>query len=166
MLQRWIIALGSFFIPLLTQAQQEQLLPVKIDHKWGYINRQAQVVIAPVYDHAGDFLDSSHAVTVTGGKAGLIDRKGKVVLQHRYDGLRFLTRGFFAMQKDSLWGITDSSGRIILNCSARHIRPVKRGQFLVKIGEHAGVVDHTGRTIIPARLDQRFSQRFLPGDQK
>src|ERR1700758_458486 len=102
-------------------SQNNALLPIKVNHKWGYIDGKARIVIMPEYEFAEDFKDSAFAVTVKSGKSGLINRQGKVVIKHIYDNVELLTSGYFLIQKDSLQGIADGTGEIVYNCLADDI---------------------------------------------
>ncbi|MBG6165804.1 hypothetical protein IWQ54_005494 [Labrenzia sp. EL_195] len=62
---------------------QDGLAAVKIDGKYGYIDRTGRVVIAPRYDLAGRF-DAGLAEVFIGKLAGLIDRNGKFVVEPRF----------------------------------------------------------------------------------
>lgn len=152
-MHRCIASLLLFFVPVLLFAQKDRLLPVKVNHKWGYINTKGELIISPVYDLADDFIDSMYTVTVLNGRSGIINRKGKVVLEHKYDELRFLSNRYFAMKKDSLWGITDTTGKVIYGCFADEVQPEKPHHFQVKREGHWGITDRTGTLVLPVKYD-------------
>jgi len=63
---------------------REGMAAVKIGDKWGFINEDGQVVIAPIYDDASNFFDGL-AVVKIGSKWGYIDKTGQVVIPLKYD---------------------------------------------------------------------------------
>lgn len=61
----------------------EGLAAVKIDGKYGYIDRTGKIVIAPRFDLAGRF-DEGLAEVFFGAAAGVIDQGGKFVVEPRF----------------------------------------------------------------------------------
>lgn len=79
---------GSFY---------EDLLAAKTEEKWGYIDREGKWLIAPQYDHCGDF-SNGVAPVERGGKWSFIDREGREVLA--LDGrLKIVARGLAHTEK-------------------------------------------------------------------
>ena len=60
------------------------LRPVKVDGKYGYADKNIQVVIAPKYDRAKPF-SYDRAKVFLNGKYGFVDRTGDEVIQLVYD---------------------------------------------------------------------------------
>lgn len=69
----------------------EGLAAVKIDKKWGYINKKGKIVIAPQFDEAYDFSEGL-AVVIISKKFGYINRDGHFVINPYWQSnVRFLT---------------------------------------------------------------------------
>ena len=65
---------------------QDKLIPIEENDKYGYINTKGKVVIAPQYDKAGKFYDGYAVVTIKSNEtnqevAYIIDEKGNVKMQ-------------------------------------------------------------------------------------
>lgn len=58
----------------------EGLAPVRLDGRFGFIDRSGNVVIKPAFDLAGRF-HRGQAEVIVQGKAGVIDRSGKFVIE-------------------------------------------------------------------------------------
>jgi predicted DNA-binding WGR domain protein len=58
----------------------EGMAAVKINRKWGYINKKGQLIIKPVFDRTWRFSDGLAAV-VSKGKHGYINKAGKIVIK-------------------------------------------------------------------------------------
>jgi hypothetical protein len=60
---------------------------VKQDGKWGFINKQGDLVTALKYDSGDDYFpDNDRAWIMSKGKVGFIDGKGKEIVAPKYDG--------------------------------------------------------------------------------
>jgi hypothetical protein len=51
---------------------------VKIDGKYGFIDKTGKVAIQPKYDTAGSFRDGLAGITI-GNEEGYIDKEGKII---------------------------------------------------------------------------------------
>jgi WG containing repeat len=65
----------------------EGLYPVRVKGKWGYIDKQGEILISPRFDVAGNFHEGVASVGV-GRRAGFINKQGRYVipLRFRYAG--------------------------------------------------------------------------------
>jgi hypothetical protein len=70
----------------------EGLVRVKLNDKWGYIDKTGKWIIEPKYDNAGDFSEGLAAVKLN-GKWGFIDRTGKTIIELKYDSVDFFIKG-------------------------------------------------------------------------
>lgn len=52
---------------------------------WGYCNLENKMVVPGVYDHATTFNDNGYAIVESGGKKGLINTRGEVVIKMVYE---------------------------------------------------------------------------------
>jgi hypothetical protein len=155
--------------------QSEQtLLPVQIDHKWGYIERHETVVIRPQFKRAGPFRDGWAQVEVD-DKWGIIDQQGHFVIEPRYSfigpfinglarvaiGGRRIEGGF----PKSKWGFIDKSGETIVPIEYDYAQSFSNGRGLVNIGGswsgesglsfHGGlwgVVDESGKFVLEPKI--------------
>ena len=55
----------------------QQYFPVKQDKKWGLIDAEGQIVLAPRYEAIGEFKAFGYAVMQRDGGVGLLDKSGK-----------------------------------------------------------------------------------------
>ena len=60
------------------------LAAVKIDGKWGYINKKGELVINAVFDTAGHFFSENSAIVVYDEKWGVIDQTGQFTVSPKY----------------------------------------------------------------------------------
>ena len=143
------------------------LYPVKIDHKWGYIDYRGEVLIAPGYDlvdakalpwHGNQLtnLSSGFKLVELDGKLGLIDQQKVEILRPAYQKIRPLSPHFFAVQIDSLFTVVDRAGNVLVDQRYPDIEALDRDQsegnvfFKVKEGDHWGIYQAEEGQILPA----------------
>jgi len=89
------------------------LYPVKIDEKYGYIDRSGEVVLKAAYSGGSRFSEGRAAVQLQkGGKVGYIDESGQLVIPLQFDFAEPFSEGLAAVYKDHVWGYVDKSGEI------------------------------------------------------
>ena len=88
------------------------LAAVLIKNKWGYIDRQGHVAIAPQYTAASGFSEGLAAVEVN-NKYGFIDRYGKMMIKPQYDFALAFTEGVAACSIGDGFHIIDRNGRVL-----------------------------------------------------
>ncbi len=57
---------------------------MKIDEKWGFINKQGKVIISPIFDYA-DYFSNEYALVKFNKKFGYINKLGKFVINPKFD---------------------------------------------------------------------------------
>lgn len=150
------------------------------DGKWRYINRKGETVIDASYDWCWSFEEFYHSdlglkglarvnkglktppMTGTGwndgGKYGLIDTKGKIILPVEYDEIINFDeadRRRWMIKKDSLWGMIDDKGKIIVSPYYDKLNYCG-GYAYVEKRKQSGMLDRNGKVIIPLQYDSIF----------
>lgn len=59
-------------------------VPIRVDGKYGYMDKEGKVVVDPQFDGADDFSEDL-AVIFKDGMMGVIDRDGKIVVDGEID---------------------------------------------------------------------------------
>jgi hypothetical protein len=67
------------------KADNSGLYPIKVDGKYGFMDRTGNTVITPQFDETGGFSEGLAAVRI-GNKFGYINTKGVVVITPQFDG--------------------------------------------------------------------------------
>ena len=76
--------LGSPVAPTSQIQTASNIFPIKLNGKWGYIDRTGKIVVQPQFDHAFAYRDDLAPVQV-GCKLGFINRIGKIVITPQFD---------------------------------------------------------------------------------
>ena len=91
----------------------EDLAPVEIDGMWGYINKEAEMVIVPRFNDAWSFSDGLAAVQVK-NKYGFIDKTGELVIKPKFSDAGVFSEGLCVAQNKLKYGFIDKSGHWVI----------------------------------------------------
>ena len=151
-------------------AEEEPLYPVRENGKWGYIDRQGHVAIAPQYTAASGFSEGLAAVEVN-NKYGFIDRYGKMVIKPKYDFALAFTEGVAACSIGDGFHIIDRNGRVLaeLGEDCTDVENFSCGlaaaEFIVGDGDwRYGAIDKTGKMVIKPKFSfaYTFEEDLMP----
>ncbi len=160
--------LTLFFYTALSAQFNSNWLPVKINHKLGFIDNTGSVIVEPKYDAVGErpvpwnrFFagDSNFRLVELDKKLGLIDqRNGIEVLAPNYTQIRPLHDTLFVVTYDSMFTVVNRVGKILIDARYEDIRPIYDGggqvheYFMVKKDELWGVHKKEGPQIFPPKF--------------
>ena len=173
--------------PVLLNAKLEEIkILVKVDEvrlpceglicfkntrgKWGYMNKDGDIVIQPVYDIAGDFSDGLALIgktefDTTGENMkkkslfGYIDAKGVEVIKptSRFETISSFSEGLAAYSDgaDWGWGFLDKTGGKAIRAKLEwdEVTPFKDGIASVKIEDLWGIIDKRGKLIVNPKFE-------------
>ena len=150
------------------------LLRVQSDGQWGYMGKDGNIVIKPIYKDALDFSEGKAAVRIE-DKWGYIDTNGVVVIKPQYDkanvfseGLAVFGRGDFdndyyfrPWDQDSdsdfrggKWGFIKSDGTLLATPQFDGAKAFSEGLAAVKIEVNWGYIDKDLNMIIEPKYAQ------------
>lgn len=109
------------------------------DDKYGFADRNGNVVIDPQYDRVTSFRDGLAAVQLR-GNCGFIDKNGNTVVKFEYDSAHSFSEGLAGVQKntDGLWGYIDKTGKLVIDFKYKQILWFKDG--LAKVARRDGTI--------------------------
>ncbi len=139
-----IIAAGYWWLnrpPERYKPDNSGLYLIKVDGKYGYMDRTGKTVITPQFDQAGGFSEEL-APVVFGTKVGYIDTKGGVVITPQFDRL---------------------DGRVI-GADPLAIHQFRYGRAMVVLGGMSGFIGKDGRYVHNPDLRSAswFSEEMAP----
>ena len=95
----------------------EGLASVKLNGKWGFIDKTGKEVIPIKYDNAGSFSERLASVKLN-DKWGFIDKTGKEVIPIKYDDVYSFSEISLALVKlEGKWFYINPKGECVIDCN-------------------------------------------------
>ena len=127
----------------------EGLAKFREKQKYGYIDKNGTVVIAPIYADARNFSEGFAAVK-DGDLWLFVDKNGNNVFNKTFDDVSSFHEGMAGVQYYPYWGFIDKTGKIVIRSQYRNCGDFSEGVAAVKKGSYGwGFIDKTGETVIP-----------------
>lgn len=109
---------GKVILPFTYQEvgiQQEGLILVKVNNKYGFVNLKNEVVIEPIYNYALEFSNGLAGVVNDKGASGYINTSGEIVIDFNYTTVFNFDKERAVVQNESgLYGVIDKTGKVIV----------------------------------------------------
>ena len=125
---------------------------VKLNGKYGFIDKNGKEVIPCNYDFACVF-DEGLAAIKLNGKWGFIDRDGIEVIPHRYEDVYAFSEGFAAIKLNGKWGFVNKEGIEAVPCKYDESYCFTEGLASVRLQDKFGFVNKEGIEAIPCKYD-------------
>lgn len=163
------LGIGLLFPNLFSQNEFIPAYPIRVNHKWGYINiydTENRIHQKPIYDFIGDINlpwnstkpikgTSPYKVFVIDEKMGLMNEYLEKIIPSQYNRIRVLQGGYFAVETDSLFQLINSQQKVLLNgdryqniCLANQGENGQTDLFFVKKEMKWGITDKSGKSLL------------------
>lgn len=91
------------------------LFPVRIEDKFGYIDKKGKLVVKPQFAGGSRFSQGLAAVQLQkAGRVGFIDETGTLVIPTQFDLADPFSEGYAAVMKNHKWGYIDRTGQVVI----------------------------------------------------
>ena len=158
-----VASMGEIIIPLkydFAAPFSEGLASVKLNGKWGFIDKTGKEVIPLKYDAAGDFSEGLVDVRLNGilnGKFSFIDKTGKEAIPLKYDDAGSFSEGLAVVRIGSRYGgkygYIDKTGKEVIPLKYDDACGFSEGLANVKLNGRYGFIDKTSKEVIPLKYD-------------
>lgn len=127
----------------------EELIAVKKNGKWGFLDRNGVKKIQFKYDDAYPFSEGMARVKLNNIWI-VIDKNGKELFQGatHYQDMDFHD-GLLAVERDDKWGFIDKTGKVIVPFKFESVNNFKNGLAGVQLNSKWGLIDKKGEIFLP-----------------
>ena len=137
---------------------------VKLDKKYGLINRKGEVIIDLAYNYITKVSEGLFCVTLTGTpphavyelQYGLINQAGEEVIPCKYAKIWDFYEGLAAVQHAKKWGFINKEGKEVIPCKYDNVNSFQEGFAWVVLNNKTTFIDKTGKEIIPFQYNASF----------
>ena len=130
----------------------EGLVAVKLNGKWGFIDKSGNEVVPLKYDWAGSFSEGLAPVSLN-GKYGYINKSGKLVLPLKYEDAWDFSEGLARVELSGMWGYINKSGKLVIPLKYDWAGSFSEGLANVKLYGKFGFIDKSGKVVVPFEYD-------------
>jgi hypothetical protein len=120
--------------------------------RWGYLDTEGRVAVAPQFRWASGFSEGRAAVVV-GERYGFVDTTGALVIPPQFEQAGSFSEARAPVRLAGQWGFVDRDGRVVVPAQYDLAAEFSDGRALVQRGGQFGFVDADGAEVIPLRYD-------------
>lgn len=136
------------------------LARVKLNGKWGFIDKYGNEVIPCRYERAYSFSEGLSGIKINGEYA-YIDKLGKVIISCKYDEVKSFSEGLASFKVNGKWGYIDKTGREVIPAKYESAFLLKEGLACVKFNDKYGYIDKVGSIVMP--FEYGYATSFSDG---
>ncbi|WP_165392206.1 WG repeat-containing protein [Pseudomonas tructae] len=140
----------------LQPTYHEGLAPVRIDNKWGFMDRQGQLQIPARYTKVDGFSMGLAGACLTPDSCGYIDTKGRTVVPFDYEWVEFFREtqdGLAIVKKDGRYGMLNRKGEVVIPLRFSHRPLCQDGYVVVYENGLGGLMSTSGKQVLPFQYD-------------
>lgn len=157
----------------IIQNYSEGMAAVCKGNRWGYVDSYGNNIIPCLYhsrlfydngvmdgwgeygapDEANDFHEGL-VMIMKNGKAGFLDKQGKVAIPFLYERAKDFAEGFAAVKKAGKWGFINKEGKNVIPCQYDKVASFREGLVAVVKNGKSGYINTKGKEIVPFIYDK------------
>ena len=157
----------------IIQNYSEGMAAVCKGNRWGYVDSYGNNIIHCLYhsrlfydngvmddwgeygapDEANDFHEGL-VMIMKNGKAGFLDKQGKVAIPFLYERAKDFSEGFAAVKKAGKWGFINKEGKNVIPCQYDKVASFREGLVAVVKNGKSGYINTKGKEIVPFIYDK------------
>ena len=138
----------------------QDLAWVRLDNKWGLIDRAGKWLARPRYLLIRGFEENGLALVRYGAQMsryGLVDRRGQLVTPaNGYAEIRSYYEGYAAVKVKEQWGFLDRAGQLVIAAEYDSVDDFSEGKVSVQRGTQCGYIERSGRALTELTFSKCF----------
>ncbi|MGI7618448.1 WG repeat-containing protein, partial [Campylobacter coli] len=123
------------------------LIRVKIDGQWSFLDKNGEFAIEPKFDYVWSFGEGLAAVELN-GKWGFIDKSGKIVIESKFDSGGHFSEGLARVKLNGKYGFIDKNGEFVIESKFDEAWSFWEGLARVELNRKWGFIDKSGKFIV------------------
>lgn len=141
--------------------EPQDLFPVRINHRYGYINKEGKLVVAPKFKQAEQFIGNLAYISTDDG-TGFINKKGEVFISN-YDITPYLYNstedlipiiGYnFSPLHFKTYGFMDANGKVVIEPQFEYVHNFSEGLAAVSLNNKWGFINREGKIVIKPQFN-------------
>ncbi|HEB7544385.1 TPA: WG repeat-containing protein, partial [Campylobacter coli] len=136
---------------------KEGFAAIKLNEKWGYIDKKGKMHVKPEFDFVSGFINGFSEVKLN-DKWGLIDTKGEFFLKPEFDNVKQLGNAILT-KKDGKYGIASFNGKFLEPQFDYIQKSYNQKIFLVEKDSKIGLVSKEAQIIVEPKFDKASYQQ-------
>lgn len=143
----------------LNDYDDNPLMPIVQGDKYGYRDKNNQIVIEPKFDKAEHFLSRNNgfARVKINNKYGYIDKTGAYVINPEFDELGYFKDELAEAKTGGKYGFIDKRGKVVIKPMFDSVRDFSEGVAVVSVDKKFGVINKIGEYVIHPQFDKLCS---------
>ncbi|TYQ14888.1 UNVERIFIED_CONTAM: WG repeat protein [Acetivibrio alkalicellulosi] len=172
-MKKYILFVATFMILLSSCidstiddfSSDQELYRVQRRGKWGFINKDGEIIIRPKYKWALDFSDGLAPVQI-GNKMGYINEKGDIVIKPIFDFADVFNDGLAIIRtgkhiRERRYGFIDTEGNIVIEQQFQSLYPFSDELAMGLKDDKWLYIDKSGNVVLEEQFDS--SSNFSEG---
>ena len=131
----------------------EDFARVKLNGKWGFVDKSGKVVVSIKYDQVSSFYDGLAEVKLDGEESRYIYKLGNKYIPLKYGPSRYFSEGFIKVYLNGKQGYMDKSGKLAVPIKYDYVDEFKEGLAAVGLNGKWGFIDKSGTEVVSLKYD-------------
>ncbi|ECQ6930400.1 WG repeat-containing protein [Campylobacter coli] len=128
------------------------LIRVKIDGQWSFLDKNGEFAIEPKFDYVWSFWEGLAGVKLN-GKWGFIDKNGEFAIKPKFDDAWNFNEGLAGVKLNGKYGFIDKNGEFVIKPNFDDAWYFREGLAKVGLNGKYGLIDKSGKIVIEPIFD-------------
>jgi hypothetical protein len=137
-------------IVIFTNCKAQLLAVIKLNGKYGCIDKKGNLVIEPTWDYIFKSKSSKQILVEKDSLYGYIDKNGNILIKPQFKEANLFSEGLAAVSNGEKYGFINTSGEIIIPYFYDEtFMGFNNGVSDVRLNDSCGYIDKNGKVVIP-----------------
>jgi hypothetical protein len=134
------------------QIMHEERSGVRINNKYGFIDKEGRLRIANRYEGITPFSEGMAGIQIK-GRWGFIDKAEALRVQPYYEEVRLFKQGVAMVRRGKFWGFVDKNGREVLKTQYDTLSVLSTRRCLITKNGKTGLINEQGKELFIPKYD-------------